>query len=242
MTNPLDAHVKAYEGNDLYDFDNEILLNWYPRRVVEKAPGASSLLELGLGHGFSTALFSRAVARHVVLEGSPAVIANFRKRTPDCRAEVVETFFESFASAERFDVVVMGFVLEHVEDPAALLAHYRQFLVPGGALFVAVPNAESMNRRLGHLAGMLPDLHELSDHDRLLGHRRFYTSDSLSAQLRGAGYEVEQVEGIYLKPLATRQMVGLRLDERIIDALCRLGVAYPELCCGILAEARDGRT
>jgi hypothetical protein len=55
---------------------------------------------------------------------------------------------------------------------------------------------ESMNRRLGHLAGLLPDLNALSER-LLLGHKRYYTVDSLQAELRDAGYQVERVEGIY---------------------------------------------
>lgn len=238
MSNLLDTHVKAYEGNSLYDFDNAILLNWYPKRIIGLASGAASLLELGLGHGYSTPLFARAFARHVVLEGSPAVIANFRKSEPECRAEVVETFFERFESRERFDVIVMGFVLEHVDDPASILARFREFLACNGRLFVAVPNMESMNRRLGKLAGLLPDLSALSEHDLMLGHKRYYNVATLDAELRTAGYELERVEGIYLKPLATRQMLALDLDPAIIDALCKLGVDYPELSCGILAQAR----
>ena len=117
MSNVLDNHVAAYQGDNLYDFDNEILLNWYPRRILQHAGSARSLLEFGLGHGYATGIFSRRFERHVVLEGSPAVIRNFRDKYPDCRAEIVETYFENFETDERFEVIVMGFILEHVDDP-----------------------------------------------------------------------------------------------------------------------------
>jgi len=135
----------------------------------------------------------------------------------------------------------MGFILEHVDDPSEILARYRQFLAPHGTLFVAVPNRESMNRRLGHLAGLLPDLSALSENDVLLGHKRYYSVDSLRGELRNAGYDVERVEGIYLKPLTTPQMVSLNLSANLIEALCKLGIDYPELSCGIMAQAKDAR-
>ncbi len=236
MSNTLDKHVAAYQGDNLYDFDNEILLTWYPQRVLHHAGAACSLLELGLGHGYTTDIFSRRFERHVVLEGSPAVIRNFRDKHPNCRAEIVETYFENFAADECFDVIVMGFILEHVEDPLLILRRFRNFLAPGGRMFLAVPNAEVLNRRLGHLAGLLDDMTELSENDQLLGHNRYYTVDSLSADVALAGCRVDRLEGIYLKPFTTRQIVSLQLGRKVIDALCTVGVDYPELSCGMFAE------
>ncbi len=238
--NLLDAHVAAYQGDNLYDFDNEILLTWYPRRVLRHVGGAGSLLELGLGHGVTTDIFSSRFERHVVLEGSPAVIRNFQERHAECRAQIVQTYFETFSTEEKFDVIVMGFILEHVDDPSQILRRYRPLLAPGGRIFLAVPNAEVLNRRLGNLAGMLDDMAALSDHDHLLGHKRYYTVASLTGEVRRAGYRIERLEGIYLKPFTTRQIVSLQMDRKIIDALCEIGVNYPELCCGILAEITVG--
>lgn len=236
MTNVLDTHVAAYQGDNLYDFDNEILLNWYPQRILQLAGAARSLLEFGLGHGYTTDIFSSRFERHVVLEGSPAVIRNFRDKHPECRAEIVETYFENFETDERFEVIVMGFILEHVDDPLLIIRRFRDFLAPGGRMFLAVPNAEVLNRRLGHVAGLLDDITTLSENDVLLGHKRYYTTDSLRAEVTEAGCSVDRLEGIYLKPFTTRQMVSLHLGQDVIDALCAVGVEYPELSCGLLAE------
>lgn len=238
MKNSLDTHVKAYQGENLYDFDNTIQLNWYPKRILEHAASTSSAMELGVGHGITTDIFSQHFDRHVVLEASPAVIDNFRKMYPDCDAEIVETYFEEFETEERFDVIILGFVLEHVDNPSEILIYYKKFLTPEGQMFVAVPNAEVLNRKLGHLAGLLPDMLELSEHDHLCGHKRYYTVTSLTEEIDSAGYAVEKLEGIYLKPLTTKQMVSLNLDAAILEALCTVGIEYPELCCGLLAELR----
>jgi SAM-dependent methyltransferase len=234
--NQLDVHVAAYQGKTIYDFDNEVLLTWYPKRIAHVVKDPRSVLDLGLGHGFATDIFSDRCARHVVLEGSPAVIQNFKLKFPDNRSEVIETYFEEFDTEERFDLIVMGFILEHVDDPLLILNRFRKFLTPTGKLFVAVPNAEVMNRRLGNLAGMLPDMEALSENDLLLGHKRYFAIDSLTKLVSDAGYKIEKMEGIYLKPFATRQILSLDLADDIIQALCEIGIEYPELSCAILAQ------
>lgn len=239
MENILDKHVKAYEGQNLYDFDNDILLNWYPQRIIKHTKGAKSILELGLGHGVTIRIFEKHFTRHVVLEGSPAVIENFRKKHSECNANIIETYFEDFTSDEKFDVIVMGFILEHVDNPTEIIARYKDFLKPDGKIFLAVPNGEALNRRLGYLAGMLPDMLMLSENDLIQGHKRFYTVKSLSEEAKAAGYEIERTEGIYLKPFTTNQIISLDFNKSILDALCMVGVDYPELSLGILAQLRE---
>lgn len=236
MKNMLDNHVAAYRGDNLYDFDNRILLTWYPQRIMMSTKGSSSILELGLGHGFTADIFSKKYRRHVVLEGSPAIIQNFRAKFPECGAQIVQTYFEDYSTEEKFDVIVMGFILEHVDNPLEILCHFKKFLTPNGKFFIAVPNAEVLNRRLGYLSGMLKDMTALSENDHQQGHKRYYTVDSLTEEINRAGYIIEKLEGIYLKPLSTNQMMSLKLDDKIIRALCDVGVDYPELSLGILAQ------
>jgi 2-polyprenyl-3-methyl-5-hydroxy-6-metoxy-1,4-benzoquinol methylase len=238
MENILDSHASAYEGAIQYDFDNEILLNWYPQRILHHAKEATTILELGLGHGYTANIFSQHFNEHIIVDGSKAVIENFKNKYPGCGAEIVESYFEKFDTGRQFDLIVMGFILEHVDDPVQVLSHFRKFLMPGGKMFIAVPNAEVLNRRLGHIAGMLPDMQTLSENDHLLGHKRYYTVASLTEDVKQAGYTIEKMEGIYLKPFTTTQMLLLNFDKTIIDALCEVGITYPELCCGILAEIK----
>ena len=139
---------------------------------------------------------------------------------------------------EKFDVIVMGMVLEHVDNPVEIMGHFGKFLAPDGKMFITVPNAEVLNRRLGNLAGLLPDMLLMSDNDRLLGHKRYYTVETLTHDVEKAGYKVEMMEGIYLKPFTTQQIMSLNFDQNIIDALCEVAVEYPELSCGLMAEIK----
>ncbi len=242
--NQLDDHVRAYEGNLLYDFDNEIILKWYAKRIAESIKPEASLLELGLGYGYTSNIFSEIAKDHDVIEGSQLVIENFKKNFPDCPVNVIESFFETYETDKKYDLIVMGFILEHVDNPVQVLKHYKKFLNSGGGIFATVPNAEVMNRKLGNIMGVLPNMQVLSEHDHVLGHKRYYTMDSFKDDAKKAGYEVSRIEGIYLKPLTTKQLISLNLDQSVIDALCVLGVEYPELCCAMMAELKlpNGQT
>ena len=233
MENILDTHVTIYEGQNQYDYDNNIILNWYPYRIIRHTQNAKSILELGIGHGFTAEIFSKYFNRHVVLEGSSAVIENFKKQFPHCTPEIIETYFE------KFEVIVMGFILEHVDDPLQIINHFKSFLAPGGKMFITVPNAEALNRRLGYYAGLLTDLQLLSENDIISGHKRYYTVLSLTEEIKSAGFEVEKLEGIYLKPFTTKQMMSLEFEKKIIDALCTAGINYPELSLGIMAMVKE---
>ncbi|QAA94684.1 class I SAM-dependent methyltransferase [Pollutimonas thiosulfatoxidans] len=238
MSDHLDTYIGAYKDTFAYSFDNNLLLNWYPKRIIDRVVPEAHVLELGVGHGFTTLRFAQHFARTVVVDGSAAVIEKFRQEHPTCRATIVESYFEDFNTDERFDVIVMGFILEHVNYPALILERFKRFLAPGGRVFVGVPNGESMHRRLGHSAGLLDDMMSLGQGDLELGHKRLYSKATLHAQLSDAGYDVCAMEGIFLKPFTTVQLQKLELSSAITDALCQLGVHYPELSCGLLAEAR----
>ncbi len=234
----LDSFLGAYQDDFAYALDNRLMLSWYPQRVMLQAHG-QSLLELGVGHGYTTKLFSERFPHHVVIEGSPEVIAQFRGNFPDCRAQIDLEYFERFSSDEKFDNIVMGFILEHVDDPKEILIRFRQFLAPGGSIFVAVPNAEALNKRIGQAAGLLDDLLVLSEADLALGHQRLFTLQSLRQLVTECGYREHAVEGLFLKPITTGQIKELKLSEEVLQAMLKVGIDYPELSVGLLMELKE---
>jgi len=236
MNNPLDDYVEAYKRESVYDFDNEIILNWYPKKILKYCKSRKSLLELGLGHGYTADMLGFNFEKYLIIEGSKNIINNFRKLYPNSKVEIYESFFEKFNTTFKFDVILIGFVLEHVNDPNFILKHYKNFLSDNGKIFITVPNAESMNRRLGCYAGLLEDIHKLSDNDYKQGHKRYYSVETIKKEVVNAGYKIDRIEGLFLKPFTTNQLLSLKLDPKIIESLCLLGTNYPELSLGILLE------
>ena len=233
----LDDSIPAYQDDFAYALDNRLILNWYPQRIIRLAKGRS-LLELGLGHGYSSLIFSRHFPLYTVIEGSDAVIRQFRESHPDAPIDLRCAYFEDFIAEMRYDHIVMGFILEHVSDPGQILRRYRTYLTPKGSLFVAVPNCAALNKRFGYAAGLIDNLETLSEADRLLGHQRLFTLQSLRELCESEGFSITSVEGIFLKPIATSQILALKLSEPILQAMLKVGVDYPELSVGILMELR----
>lgn len=238
MSDALNQHVTAYGDGFGYAFDNAVMLNWYPRRIMSLTDSAHSVLELGIGHGYTSNHFAEFYADYSVIDGSELIIKKFKKQCPGSKARVIQSYFENFDSDQTFDLIILGFVLEHVDDPRQILNHFKQFIAPGGRCFVTVPNAESLHRRFGHAAGLLPDMAALGIGDQALGHQRSYTVALMTQELQDCGYQVIRQEGIFLKPFTTSQLKLLDLSAEVLKAMCEIGIDYPELCAGLLFEAR----
>ena len=108
-TENLDAVATEYRPDAATAIENDLILNWYPERIIRRFGSVGSILELGIGHGFTPGLFNAACERHVIIEGSQFVIDQFKTKSPDFKGEVVFSYFEEFETDERFDVIVMGF-------------------------------------------------------------------------------------------------------------------------------------
>ncbi|MBN8815677.1 MAG: class I SAM-dependent methyltransferase [Sphingomonas sp.] len=55
---------------------------------------------------------------------------------------------EDFETDRRFDVILMLNLIEHVDDPVAVLAKVRGLLKPGGRVLVKTPNHDSLDARM----------------------------------------------------------------------------------------------
>lgn len=239
--------VESYRKDNVYNMDNLLILKYYPERIVnivnEENANCSlkdlSLLELGLGHGYTQEIFERYFGSYTVLEGDEAIIESFQKGHPESNIQIINTFFENWGGKEeeeKYDIIVAGFVLEHVDEPQEIIKKYKKFLKQDGKMFISVPNAEALNRRIGYEANLLKEMKELSENDIKLGHKRYYTVKEIKKECQNAGLKVQRIEGIFLKPLTTRQLLSLNLEQKIMEAFCTVGKEYPELCLGILLE------
>ena len=99
---------------------------------------------------------------------------------------------------ERFDVIGLFDVLEHLPEPVASLSALATRVAPTGALVLTVP--------------ALPWL--WGPHDEVHHHHRRYTHRTLRAHLEAAGWRVESLT--YMNMLLLPLAIAQRLRERVV--------------------------
>ncbi len=130
----------------------ERLLDWlysFRGRLIEIANGLEPgrVLDVGCGRGL---LLQQLRKRGWEVTGTElsedsASYARDVLRIDVRTADVIDLELPS----DYFDTVILWHVLEHIPDPAALLAEVTRLLRPGGTLLVAVPNFGSWEARWG---------------------------------------------------------------------------------------------
>jgi 2-polyprenyl-3-methyl-5-hydroxy-6-metoxy-1,4-benzoquinol methylase len=242
---PGDLDAATGYGPDFpFHDENLLMLGWYATRLERtlRARGARRVLSLGIGHQVVSRRLAGRVGRgidhYTIVEGSRARIAELRGGGAlGPGVEVVHGYFEDYAPPAPVDLVEMGFVLEHVADPALIVRRFAGFLSRRGVVAIVVPNARSLHRLVGQRAGLLDDLYRLSADDLAVGHRRYFDRARLVALVEEAGLRATACEGILLKCLTTSQLRRLDLGARVMEALCSLGEEYPDIANALYVEA-----
>jgi SAM-dependent methyltransferase len=242
----LDSYTKAYTDDFPYFQESLLTHSAYVDHITRyiRANEVQRVLSLGIGHTevarcLLAELIEGPVKQYTIVDGSHQIIENFRHSIEPVPPglELVEGFFETFSISARFDVIEAGFMLEHVDDPAFILNRLHQFIAPQGRVFIAVPNARSLHRVLGHMAGFLEDVYTLSPSDHELGHKHYFDLTTITNLVREAGFKITKTEGLLLKPFTTAQLNKLNLTPAVWQALLDISADYPAISNAIYIEA-----
>jgi SAM-dependent methyltransferase len=152
------------------------------QRLALLPPPPGRLVDAGAGRGRFVAAALAAGYDAVGIE--PSLRSVDPALAPALRAAAI---LDAGVAAGSVDVVTLWHVLEHLETPAAELGAIHDWLVPGGALLVGVPNFSSLQARLGG---------DRWYHLDLPRHRVHYTVTGLASRLRRSGFELVSVHGV----------------------------------------------
>ena len=156
-----------------------------------KLPADAVILEAGCGTGGNLAMLARhGRLRAFEIDDGAQAVANRRGVTDVAAGALPEPIpFEG----ERFDLVAMLDVLEHVADDRGALVNLRGRLKPGGRLLLTVPAYRFLWSR----------------HDEVNHHQRRYTRGPLVRLVQETGLDVRHAS--YFNTLLFPLVLGVRL-------------------------------
>jgi 2-polyprenyl-3-methyl-5-hydroxy-6-metoxy-1,4-benzoquinol methylase len=226
-----------------YTFDLDVM---HPMMLRSFAPfcGPGSLLELGSYTGEFTSRLAERFTDITCVEASGEAAATARARLGD-RARIVQSTFETVALDRRFDHVVLTHVLEHLDDPVAVLRRVNdEWLSETGRLFLVCPNGNAASRQIAVRMGIISHHAAITPAEQAHGHRITYTLDTLERDARAAGLQVVHRSGIFFKALANFQWDRLLATDIIspeyLEGCYQLGQVYPDLCSSIFLVCQRG--
>ncbi|OGW83842.1 MAG: hypothetical protein A2Z83_07615 [Omnitrophica bacterium GWA2_52_8] len=140
--------------------------------LLWKIPGAGKMLDIGCGNGAMLAAFSGRVRNWKIYGYEPDESRGERILA----LPGIEGFFsgELEGIREKFDLITLSHVFEHIDEPAGFLSAARKLLAPGGLLLIQVPN-----------------LRENAFDFVVADHYSHFTPEVLSRYVSGQGFEIK---------------------------------------------------
>jgi 2-polyprenyl-3-methyl-5-hydroxy-6-metoxy-1,4-benzoquinol methylase len=218
-----------------HDGLNAKLIDWRYRELARSFRGRSCL-ELGCADGRGVDFLIERFDEVTAVDGSPKLVEALRARTTSPKLTVLCSLFEDLVLDRRFDTVLLGHILEHVDDPRRVIEVALRHLADGGVLIADVPNADSLHRHVGVAMGLLARVTDLNEADVRIGHQRVYTPERFRAEFTALGLRIIEEGGFFMKPLSNAQMEAMLTPEQL-DAFFRVGRQFPALAAEIYVVA-----
>lgn len=197
------------EFKPLHDI-NPLRLEWIDQHV---SLAGKTVLDVGCGGGLLSEGMARMGAQVTGIDlGEKALgVARLHLLESGQKVDYRHIAVEDMATSHpaSFDVVTCLEMLEHVPDPASVIAACARLVRPGGQVFFSTLNRNPKSYLLAvigaeYVLGMLPK----GTHD----YARFLRPSELSRWARNAGLEPEELIGMSYNPLTGRYRLGKDTD------------------------------
>jgi 2-polyprenyl-3-methyl-5-hydroxy-6-metoxy-1,4-benzoquinol methylase len=150
---------------------------WSDRR----GEGGGTLLDVGSGLGVFPARMKEAGWTCTALDPDGRSV---RHAAEVVGVNAVQADFTAAGHLGRFDLVTFNKVLEHVDDPASMLARAREYQAPNGIVYVEVPDGEAAAKEG-------PEREEF-----FVEHQHVFSAASLALLCIRAGFTLEGLERV----------------------------------------------
>jgi 2-polyprenyl-3-methyl-5-hydroxy-6-metoxy-1,4-benzoquinol methylase len=227
-----------------YEFDFDVM---HPFMLKSFTPffRDGNILELGSFKGdFTKRLLSR-FNDITCVEASEEAIEIAKAKFGD-RIKYINSLFETVQLPEKYDNIILTHVLEHIDEPVALMKRINnEWLSDKGRFFVVCPNANAPSRQIAVKMGLISHNSAITPAEKEHGHRITYSLDTLERDAKNAGLNVIYRSGIFFKALANFQWDKLLrtdiISKEYLEGCYQLGQQYPDLCSSIFLMCEKGK-
>ena len=184
---------KHYAPEELHAIRLRVALRASQADRLRGSEQAGRLLDVGCGEGFVLAAY-QAKGWHVTgidhsIEGVETMNP---EQVPNVEQGNLFSLLDDYAqAAERYDLVWLGNVLEHVIDPVTLLQKLHGLVKPDGLLVVTVPNDGSAYQEHLFETGVISERFWIAVPD----HLSYFTADSLAQTAQATNWMVQDIQG-----------------------------------------------
>jgi 2-polyprenyl-6-hydroxyphenyl methylase/3-demethylubiquinone-9 3-methyltransferase len=189
---------------------NPLRLEWIDRHAGLKG---KRVLDVGCGGGILTEAMARLGAQVTGIDLSDKALKVAQLHLHESHLDInyqsksAEDFAEDHAGA--FDVVTCMELLEHVPEPAAMVAACARLVRPGGQVFFSTINRNPKSYLFAVIgAEYVLKLLPKGTHDYL----RFIKPSELSRWSREAGLSTDELIGMSYNPITRRYWLGRDCD------------------------------
>jgi SAM-dependent methyltransferase len=237
---------KEFKDNDrkyFYGFDIEVMHPYMLKAFTPFFKGGS-MLELGSFKGEFTKRLLPHFNDITCVEASNEAVVEAKECLGD-KVQIYNSLFENLVLPKKYENIVLTHVLEHIDNPIALLKKINDnWLSDTGRFFLVCPNANAPSRQIAVKMGLISHNTDVTPAEKEHGHQITYTLDILERDAKAAGLKVVHRSGIFFKALANFQWDRLLqtdiISQKYLDGCYELGQQYPELCSSIFLMCEKG--
>ena len=226
-----------------YNFDVDVMQPFMLKSFITFFM-QGNLLELGSFKGDFTKRFLPYFDDITCIEASAEAIEIARSEL-EKKVKFIHSTFEEASLTSTYDNIVLTHVLEHLDNPVAVLSRINnEWLSDNGKLFLVCPNANAPSRQIAVKMGLISHNTAITPAEKEHGHQITYTLETLERDAKAAGMKVILRSGIFFKALANFQWDKLLktdiISEEYLEGCYKLGLQYPDLCSSIFLLCEKG--
>ncbi len=167
------------------------------------------ILDVGCGGGILTESLAKqgAIVTGIDIAGDLVDVAMKHALEQDLKINYLQTDIERLTEHNntKYDAITCMELLEHVDNPLAILSHCSALLKPKGKLFISTLNRTISSYLLGIIATEnVLDLVPKDTHD----HAMFIKPSEMSRMLRKANFKDNKLSGVNYNPFNNECMIS----------------------------------